>query len=387
MSNLAEYAIQWQRDHDLIARMYPDSVSHDSNAPLTATIKRSPFQHDRDRIIHCAAFRRLMFKTQVFVFIRPNDDHYRTRLTHTIEVAQMARSLARGLCVDEDLAEAIALAHDLGHPPFGHAGEGVLDHALRDQGGFDHNVQTFRIVTSLERRYLDFDGLNLSRATLEGIIKHNGSMGLDYVPTAIARFCQNFKLNLTSEPSIEAQIAGISDDLAYNSHDLDDGLRAGLFALEDALEIPLLAHITQQLRKKYTNPPADRLQAEIIREFIHISLSDVCAESLRNLKKFAPRDAQSVAKLPQMMVRQSADLAATHAQLKSFLRQNMYLHEQVMARVRSGEAQLQKLFAHYVENPGDLPPPWLELWQNAANLRKKNRVIADFIATGNIQAR
>ena len=386
MNNQAVYAVNWRRDLGLTARQHSESQSNVSETDKEGFF-RSPFQHDRDRIIHSNGFRWLMFKTQVFVINRPSMENFRTRLTHTIEVAQMARSLARALHVDEDLTEAIALAHDLGHPPFGHAGERVLNAALSDQGGFDHNVQSFRIVTQLERRYLGFDGLNLCRASLEGIIKHNGALAETQVPNAIAKFCQNFPLDLSSEPSLEAQIAGIADDLAYNSHDLDDGLRAGLFGLKDLLSIPFLAEIAEKLRRDYVNPPNDRFLAELIRRFINLSLRDVIAETSRNIAELNPRDAAAIAASKTMLVKQSADFAATHQILKNFLRENMYHHEIVMTQVRRGEELLREFFAKFRASPSSLPSPWREYYQSAPSARKKNRVIADFLASGNMPER
>ncbi|MDI9349755.1 MAG: dNTP triphosphohydrolase [Candidatus Symbiobacter sp.] len=385
MPNLAEYAVNWQNDRELKARAFPE-IEFGGAGGRKREFLRSPFQHDRDRIIHSNGFRCLMFKTQVFVFLQPTTENFRTRLTHTIEVAQMARSLARAMRVDEDLTEAIALAHDLGHPPFGHAGERALHEVLSDQGGFDHNVQSFRCVTQLERRYLGFDGLNLTRASLEGIVKHNGRLDAAAVPAAIAGFIDKFSLNLSTQPSIEAQIAGIADDLAYNAHDLDDGMRAGLFGLDEISAIPLLGEIMLGVRRDYVNPPVARWQAEVIRRFINLSLRDVMVTSLDNLAALAPKDITAIAAAPGLVVAQGENMAATHRLLKKFLRENMYQHEKIVFETRRGAAHLQELFKLYQAAPAQLPSSWYDIFLAAPSPRKQNRVIADFIATGNIPA-
>ncbi|TKW78888.1 MAG: dNTP triphosphohydrolase, partial [Bradyrhizobium icense] len=249
---------------------------------------RSPFRRDCDRVIHSTAFRRLKHKTQVFVF--HEGDHYRTRLTHSLEVAQIARALARQLGLDEDLTETLALAHDLGHPPFGHAGERALDACLRDHGGFDHNAQALRVVTSLEHRYPEFDGLNLTWESLEGIVKHNGPLterngtpiGLHNghgIPVGIADFVKSFDLELWSFASMEAQVAAISDDIAYDAHDIDDGLRAGLFRVDDLRAIPLVADIIAGIAQHYPGLDDARRGAELVRELISYLIGAVMTES------------------------------------------------------------------------------------------------------------
>src|SRR2546422_6381489 len=263
--------------------------------PVSAT--RNAFRRDCDRIIHASAFRRLAYKTQVFVF--HEGDHFRTRLTHTLEVAQIARSLARALGLDEDLAEALALAHDLGHPPFGHAGERALDRCLAACGGFDHNAQTLRVVTALERRYPTFDGLNLSWETLEGLVKHNGPLTLaDGTPTgpyrerglphAIALYGKSQDLELWSFASAEAQIAAIADDIAYDAHDIDDGLRAGLFALEDLASVPLISNILKDTYRENPQLEANRLMHELGRRLITQMIENVIAETTGRLQTLAP---------------------------------------------------------------------------------------------------
>ncbi|MBM3556635.1 MAG: dNTP triphosphohydrolase, partial [Alphaproteobacteria bacterium] len=250
---------------------------------------RSPYQRDRDRIIHAAAFRRLKYKTQVFVY--HEGDNYRTRLTHSLEVAQIARSVARVLGLDEDLAEALALAHDLGHPPFGHAGEDALDAVLKPYGGFDHNAQTLAVVTRLEARYAEFDGLNLTWETLEGVVKHNGPLVGPHVapgrakplPAGIAQYNAAHDLALDSYASVEAQVAALCDDIAYNNHDIDDGLRAGLFAIEDLAEVPLVGPVFRQVREKYPNIERSRLIAESIRRLIDAMVRDLIEETRRRV--------------------------------------------------------------------------------------------------------
>src|SRR5262245_50445685 len=264
---------------------------------------RNDFRRDCDRIIHSTAFRRLKHKTQVFVY--NEGDHYRTRLTHTLEVQQIARSLARALGLDEDLAEALALCHDLGHPPFGHAGERALDRCLAGHGGFDHNAQALRVVTAIERRYAEFDGLNLTWETLEGIVKHNGPL-VDRagrpsgryaergVPAAIRSYVTRYDLELASYASAEAQVAAIADDIAYDAHDMDDGLRAELFGLDDLADVALVGEVLADLRSRYRGLETPRLAHELIRRVIARMIEDVIAESARRLTALAPQSAQEV---------------------------------------------------------------------------------------------
>src|SRR6201993_3220184 len=258
---------------------------------------RSPFRRDCDRVIHSTAFRRLKHKTQVFVF--HEGDHYRTRLTHSLEVAQVARALARQLGLDEDLTEALALAHDLGHPPFGHAGERALDGCLKAHGGFDHNAQTLRVVTSLEHRYPNFDGLNLTWESLEGIVKHNGPLidadsvasGLDRkraIAEGIAEFDEVYELELSGFASLEAQVAAIADDIAYDAHDIDDGLRAGLFTVDDLKVMPLTAEMIADIDRRYAGLDDDRRGAELVRELISYLIGAVVSEARRRLDLAGP---------------------------------------------------------------------------------------------------
>ena len=283
--------------------------------PEPESASRNPFRRDADRIIHSTAFRRLKHKTQVFVF--HEGDHYRTRLTHTLEVTQIARALARALGLDEDLAEALALAHDLGHPPFGHAGERALDACLADFGGFDHNAQTLRIVTAIERRYPDFDGLNLSWETLEGIVKHNGPLTdadgkatakyrENGVPQAIADYNAAHDLALWSHAGAEAQVAAIADDIAYDAHDLDDGLRADLFAISDLAGLPVLGGLLREVRDQYPGIDPARLTHELVRRLIGKLIEDVVGESVRRFGVTAPTSADEVRAAGEPMVAFSA---------------------------------------------------------------------------------
>src|SRR3984885_6414152 len=297
---------------------------------------RSPFRRDCDRVIHSTAFRRLKHKTQVFVF--HEGDHYRTRLTHTLEVAQIARALARQLGLDEDLTETLALAHDLGHPPFGHAGERALDVCLQAHGGFDHNAQTLRVVTSLEHRYPEFDGLNLTWESLEGIVKHNGPlMARDGspvgryrehgVPVGIAQFVAAYDLELSSFASLEAQVAAIADDIAYDAHDIDDGLRAGLFRIEDLKQIPLIAAMTAEIDAHYPDLDESRRGAELGGELISHLIGAVILEAHRGLERIRPSSADDVRRQSEALIVFPEETRQAEAAIKAFLKIRMYRHE------------------------------------------------------------
>ena len=283
---------------------------------------RSCFQRDRDRIIHSGAFRRLKYKTQVFVY--HEGDYYRTRLTHSIEVAQIARSISRALGLNEDLAEALALAHDLGHTPFGHAGEDALQEAMAPYGGFDHNEQTFRILTGLEHRYAAFDGLNLTWETLEGTVKHNGPLtgraATDRpVPDTIASYCKDFDLELNSFPGAEAQVAALADDIAYNNHDIDDGLRARLFAVGDLADVPLVGQAFAEVMSTYPGIEPGRLIHEAIRRVIDAMVNDLLAETRRRLTEAAPGSPDGVRALGSPIAAFSASMSENDRTLKAFL--------------------------------------------------------------------
>jgi dGTPase len=356
--------------------------------PEPASPTRTAFRRDCDRIIHSTAFRRLAHKTQVFVF--HEGDHFRTRLTHTLEVTQIARSLARALGLDEDLAEALALAHDLGHPPFGHAGERALDRSLKDFGGFDHNAQTLRIVTTLERRYAEFDGLNLSWETLEGIVKHNGPLtdregrpigryGGSGLPHAILSHAKIQDLELWSLPSAEAQIAALADDIAYDAHDLDDGLRAGFFTLDDLAGVALTREILEEVRAAYGPIDAARAAHEVIRRLIARLINDVLAESGARLRSLAPRSADDVREAAAAVIGFSSPTAAADRAIKDFLYPRMYRHARIERVMRDAEMIVCDLFAHYTAMPQDMPTVWASD-PDAGGETSRLRQIADFIA-------
>jgi dGTPase len=346
---------------------------------------RSPFRRDCDRVIHSTAFRRLKHKTQVFVF--HEGDHYRTRLSHSLEVAQIARALARQLGLDEDLTETLALAHDLGHPPFGHAGERALDACLEAHGGFDHNAQTLRVVTALEHRYPEFDGLNLTWESLEGIVKHNGpltdrdgaALGDHGVPVGIADYVRTHDLELSSFASLEAQVAAIADDVAYDAHDIDDGLRAGLFAIDDLKVMPLLAGMIAEIDAHYPDLDQDRRGAELVRELISYLIGSVVAEARKRLDVAQPLSVDDVRHRDRQMVAFSPDVAVAEAAIKLFLKQHMYRHPRVMRVMGEAEDIVAKLFARYRDDPSALPPEWqdgIAQESEAAHARR----IGNFIA-------
>ncbi|MGY3452361.1 deoxyguanosinetriphosphate triphosphohydrolase [Bradyrhizobium sp. USDA 4353] len=335
---------------------------------------RSPFRRDCDRVIHSTAFRRLKHKTQVFVF--HEGDHYRTRLTHSLEVAQIARALARQLGLDEDLTETLALAHDLGHPPFGHAGERALNRCMADHGGFDHNAQTLRIVTSFEQRYPDFDGLNLTWESLEGIVKHNGPLQ-GTIPAGIAEFNAGFDLELWSYASLEAQVAALADDIAYDAHDIDDGLRAGLFVVDDLKEVPLLAAMIEEIDRHYPALDAIRRGAELVRELISYLIAAVAAEAERRIAQAKPVSPHDVRRHPNALVAFPTDVAEHEATIKAFLWQRMYRHERVMRVMRDAERIVEDLFGRYQQDGATLPAGWLD---GCAGEGDRARRIGHFIA-------
>jgi dGTPase len=353
--------------------------------PEPPSPSRNDFRRDCDRIIHSTAFRRLAYKTQVFVF--HEGDHYRTRLTHTLEVAQIARSLARALGLDEDLAEAEALAHDLGHPPFGHAGERALDAALGRCGGFDHNAQALRIVTELERRYADFDGLNLTWETLEGLVKHNGPLTARDgsptgryaergVPQAIHDYSRIQDLELWSQPSAEAQVAALADDIAYDAHDIDDGLRADLFTLDDIAAVPIVGGI---LRAVDPGLDGTRRAHELVRALITRMIEDVAAETGRLVAALRPQSAAEVRAAGRPLAAFSAAMAQADKDIKGFLYPRMYRHDKVMAVMRDAESVVHDLFAHFTAHPADLPVEWNGSIETA-NGPARARHIAEYIA-------
>ncbi len=343
---------------------------------------RTPFQRDRDRIIHSTAFRRLKHKTQVFVY--HEGDHYRTRLTHSLEVAQIARSLARRLGLDEDLAEALALAHDLGHTPFGHAGEEALDLAMRDFGGFDHNAQTLRILSQLEQRYAAFDGLNLTWETLEGVVKHNGPLvtrtrALAGLPVAIVEYQRLQDLELHTWPGAEAQVAALSDDIAYNNHDIDDGLRAGLFTLADICAVPLVGEAVARVRAQYPAIDEHRLVSETTRRLIDLMISDVLGESRRRLAALQPPAVEAIRGHDKAVIAFSPEMAAADRRLKEFLFERMYRHYRVNRMTSKARRVVRELFDLLFREPDCLPEDWRDRARNADE-RRRARLVADYIA-------
>jgi dGTPase len=349
---------------------------------------RNDFRRDCDRIIHSAAFRRLAHKTQVFVY--HEGDHYRTRLTHTLEVVQIARSLARAHGLDEDLAECLALAHDLGHSPFGHAGERALDACVKAYGGFDHNAQALRLVTDLERRYASFDGLNLTWETLEGLVKHNGPLltheGVpttryaDHgVPAPILAYSKVQDLELWSFASAEAQVAAIADDIAYDAHDIDDGLRAELFSLADIATVPIVGEILAEIDARHGRLDDSRRVHEVVRRIITRMIEDVTTESRHRISALAPRAAEDVRRASNAVIAFSAEMSTADEGIKGFLYPRMYRHDWVMRVMRDAESVVRDLFDHYNTMPSALPAEWGEGLERTGESGRARR-IADYIA-------
>lgn len=361
---LAPYAC---RPEDSRGRLYPETVS----------TFRSPFQRDRDRIIHSSAFRRLKHKTQVFV--EHEGDYYRTRLTHTIEVAQVARTIAGHLGLNTDLAEAIALAHDLGHPPFGHTGEDALAELMAPYGGFDHNAQALRIVTRLERHYADFDGLNLTWETLEGIAKHNGPVTGD-LPYALAEVNAAFDLELHTHASAEAQVAAVADDVAYNHHDLHDGLRAGLFSEDDLMELPVTGPAFAEVDRLYPGLEPMRRRHEALRRVFGVMVEDVIAVAETRLKASRPRSAQEIREMDGPIIRFSKPLYQNLKAIKSFLFQRMYRAPSVVKERQRVTAIVRDLFPAFLNEPALLPPEWQQDVARAADQTELARVVLDYVA-------
>ncbi len=342
---------------------------------------RSPFQRDRDRILHSTAFRRLTYKTQVFIY--HEGDHYRTRLTHTLEVAQIARTIARQLRLDEDLAEALALAHDLGHSPFGHAGERALDTAMRPFGGFDHNAQSIRVVTALERKYLDFDGLNLSWEMLEGLAKHNGPVEdrSHAVAKAVRTIEDWHSLDLDKWASAEAQVASLADDIAYLSHDVDDGLRAGLLTFDMLNGVPLAGATAKAVLQQAGPKAASRAIYEITRRMITLMVADVVAESRRRLAVLQPVSPDDIRAAGVATIAFSDAMSGGMAELKRFLFAKVYHHPRVMSVMEGAEQIVADLFARYanVGSNSALPAAWVEMMR-ALDPRHQARLAADYLA-------
>lgn len=338
---------------------------------------RTEFQRDRDRIIHSGAFRKLEYKTQVFV--NHEGDYYRTRLTHSLEVAQIARSISRNLQLDEDLAEACALAHDLGHTPFGHAGEEALDEVMKSFGGFDHNDQTLRVLTQLEKRYAKFDGLNLTFETLEGVVKHNGPMNKKTLPTTIAAYNKKHDLKLNTFPSAEAQVAALADDIAYCNHDIDDGIRAGLFSIDDLDSVSLISGVIARVRKSYPKIDSDRLMHEAIREVIGNMVSDILAETRRRLKKLNPQSVNDIRAAKIAVVAFSKPMHENLMELKQFLMRRMYRHYRVNRMTSKARRVVRELFMILLAEPECLPESW-QADMEGQNEKGRARIVADYIA-------
>ena len=360
-------------------RLHPEDPSPTRNA----------FMRDRDRIIHSTAFRRLKHKTQVFV--EHEGDHFRTRLTHTLEVAQIARSVARALGLDEDLAEALALAHDLGHTPFGHTGEDALDSLMEVWGGFDHNAQALRVVTRLERRYATHDGLNLTWETLEGLVKHNGPL-LDRegaalggyarrgVPAVILEYDASHDLRLASFASAEAQVAAIADDIAYNAHDLDDGLRAGLFDLDALRPVPFLAGLIDEVEGRWPGLELTRVIHEIGRRVITRFVEDVIHESGTRLERLAPASPEHIREADSPVVAFSPWFARADRDIKAFLHPHMYRHPSVMPVRETAAATVRDLFGAFMRDPDSMPSEWRLTPPERRDDARLARRVADYIA-------
>ena len=360
------------------------SKSRGRKHPEPPSRTRNPFARDRDRIIHASAFRRLKEKTQVFV--AHEGDHFRTRLTHSLEVAQIARSIARAMGLDDDLAETVALAHDLGHPPFAHAGEDLLREVMEPFGGFDHNVQTFRVITRLERRYPSFEGLNLTWETLEGVVKHNGPVAhrLDeHAFRAISEYSSDFDLRFDTFASAEAQVAALADDIAYNNHDVDDGLQAGLFTLADLADVPLIGPIVAGARRDYPETDDRLLGLEAVRRMIGAMVDDVMAETGRRTADLKLCDAEDVRSARQPLVAFSDPMAGDLLELRRFLHARMYRHFRVNRTRSQARRILAELFGLFIREPDVLPDEWLQR-ADAKSAQDgeagRARVVCDYIA-------
>jgi len=350
--------------------------------PQPSASERSPFQRDKDRIIHCSAFRRLKGKTQVFV--AHEGDYYRTRLTHSLEVSQIARSIARVLGLDEDLAECLALAHDMGHPPFGHSGEDALADRMAPYGGFDHNAQTLRIVEKLEGRYAEFDGLNLTWETLEGIAKHNGPLirtpdDKKKLPWALRALDDWDRLELGTYAGPEAQVAALADDIAYNNHDIDDGLRAGLFSVDDIADVPIVGEAFMDVRRRYPDISNNRLIHEAVRDMIGYMVADVLKETRRRLDEVMPKSADDIRGLDHAICDFSEKFREQEKPLRQFLFDNMYRHYKVNRMMGQASRVVKELFDLFVTDPSILPTE-LQAECDGPENPGTARIVCDYIA-------
>jgi dGTPase len=371
LPHLAPYASRFEKTK---GRLHPEE-----ERPLC-----NPFRRDCDRIVHSSAFRRLEYKTQVFV--NHVGDHFRTRLTHTLEVAQIARSLSRNLSLNEDLAEAVALAHDLGHTPFGHAGENALNAAAAGLCSFSHNAQSLKILTSLERRYAEFDGLNLTWETLEGVAKHNGPLTgplaakKEPVPDVVAELDAKLQFRLDKFASAEAQVAAVADDVAYNTHDIDDGLRAGMFSVADMRALPMVGNILKELEDKYPGVEQQRLVYEASRRMIHRMIVDVTRTALLGVEKYKVRTADDVRALPEPLIGFSKAMAANVKEVRAFLRERMYSHYKVCRMTNKAQVIVKALFREFFMHPEMLPQDWNSRVRKCANDKEKAVTVMDYIS-------
>ena len=338
-----------------------------------ASLFRSPYQRDRDRVIHSTAFRRLKHKTQVFV--NTAGDHYRTRITHSLEVSQIARTLGKIFKLNDDLCETLSLAHDLGHPPFGHAGEEALNECMESFGGFDHNIQTLRILTLLENKYYEFSGLNLSIETLDGLLKHNGPIfDKSKYETILGKNIFKEKINYKRRPSLESQISSISDDVAYNSHDLEDGLKAGLFKIDDLDYIPIISDIIYKHKKKLRNNNKELVLRQIIRDIINEMVKDIIINTKKNIQYVKPKNIKDIYKSKVQLVNFSSKMSNFDLSIKLFLKSKMYNHKNVLKRTQKGRKIVKFLFSKIKKNPNKF------IKKNLLLNISKERLVCDFIA-------
>lgn len=394
MARLPEdISAEYSHGHNSVKRILAPFASQAAKTkgrfyPEPNSWNRSPFQRDRDRIIHCSAFRRLTYKTQVFVY--HEGDLYRSRLTHSLEVAQIARTLSRMLGLDEDLAETLALAHDLGHPPFGHAGERALSKVMETYGGFDHNAQSLRVVTRLEKKYADFDGLNLSWETLEGLVKHNGpllnvlgeplgSFSKTGLPETITQYSAKYDLHLSLFASAEAQVAAIADDIAYNNHDIDDALRAGLIKTEHLYDMPITARLMHDVTYQYPSIEQRRLIYEVNRRLITDMVNDVSQEAEQRLAQLAPQEVKDIRCADDAVVCFSENMLAELNELRGFLKTWVYRNPRISRIMQDAEQIVMDLFHVYMKHPEQLPQDWHKTAINAEEVHRA-RLVCDFVA-------
>jgi len=356
----------------LAAYAAQEASSRGRQYPEPAPAHRSEYQRDRDRVIHCAAFRRLEYKTQVFV--NHEGDLFRTRLTHSIEVAQIGRSIARALGLNEDLTEAIALAHDLGHTPFGHSGQDALNECMRDYGGFEHNLQSLRVVDVLEERYAEFPGLNLTFETREGILKHCSLMNARQLGELGRRFLDK------TQPSLEAQLVNVADEIAYNNHDVDDGLRSGLLTVEPLREVRLFAEQYDEVRRRYPDAPPRRAIYETVRRMINRVVTDLIENSRGRIETAGVRNIEEVRRQALSLIGFRAEIREQSQELKRFLRKNLYAHERVARMMSEASKVVRELFEAFMQDPRRLPPQYQEKLREKQDMPERARIVADYIA-------